>query len=170
MKLGIKLIGAALFIGIGLWLIQVGKTVADAKNAGLLDETQTEKYQASRENNLKSIHRALMQAADSDGEFPDAAKWMETALIRLKTSDLTEEEAKNKLRVPGAKNGDFGYSFNAVFSKVHPGEIKVKANTILVFESKATTWNASGNPESDAKDGAKGVTFEGKVVDLPVKK
>lgn len=148
-------------------MIQVGKTLSDASKAGLLDETKTEKYQASRDNNLKAIHRALMLAADSDGEFPEATKWMETALIRLKTSDISEDEAKEKLKIPGLGPTEFGYALNTVFGKAHPGEIKVKSDAILVYESKDASWNAHGNPETDGRDGGKAVTFGGEIISLP---
>ena len=159
-------------IGVGLlmavlavfWLIQVGIVLAGAKRAGLLDDEQTIKYQVSRDNNLKAIHRALMQANESEGHFPSADKWMDIALIRLKTSDITEDEAKGKLRVPGSK--EYGYAINSVLAGKALDNARLRGDTVLAFESVDQKWNASGLPEKDAAKGAKGVTLEGKIVGL----
>ena len=158
---------AVLVVGalvLGGWLIQVGLVLADAKKAGLLDEEKIEKYRVGRENNLIAIHKSLMQAAESDGAFPKADKWMETALIRLKTSDLTEVEAKDKLRVPGRTSGSFGYALNAAVSEHHPDDFKSKPDTVLVFESRSDSWNATGDPDKDGVNGGRAVTIEGKIV------
>lgn len=160
----LKWIVIVLGLCLGLWLVQVAIVVATAKRAGLLDEEQIEKYKVSRDNNLAAIHKAMVQAADSDGGFPKAESWMDTALLRLKTSDLSEEEAKDKLRIPGQPAGGYGYAFNSALSGRHPDDFRAKANTILVFESKATTWNAAGDPAKDAAPGGKAVTLEGKVI------
>lgn len=145
-----------------LWLIQVGLVLRDAKKAGLLDDVKTEKYEASRDNNLKAIHQALMRSQESEGTLPPAANWMDAALVRLKTSDLTEDEAKAKLKRPGQKS--FGYSINSSMAGKDTRAIRVKVGTILVFESQSTAWNASGDPAKDAIDGGKAVTLEGEVV------
>jgi len=162
------------FVGVGLvmavlavlWLIQVGFVLADAKRAGLLDEEKTVKYQVSRDNNLKAIHKALIQAAESDGGFPEAKKWMDTAWIRLKTGDLSEAEAKDKLRVPGLASGVYGYAFNSALSGKHPDDFKGKTETIMVYESKQEIWNGCGDPAKDAMVDGKAITLAGDVVKL----
>lgn len=148
-----------------LWLGQVIKAFSDARKAGLLSDEKVEKYQVGRENNLKAIHKALLQAADSDGQFPKAEKWMESALIRLKTSDLSESEAQKKLAVPGLTEG-FGYAFNDVFSGKRPEDFKGKEKSVFIYESKQTAWDAHGDPAKDARPGGKGVAFDGTVVNL----
>lgn len=154
-----------IFLGLMVWLFQVGMALMDAKKAGLLDEEKTDKYQVSRENNLTAIHKALLQAADSDGGFPAADKWMDTAVLRLKTGDLSEAEAREKLKVPGGTEG-YGYAFNKALGGKHPDDFKDKGKTVIVYESVATQWNASGDPLKDARPKAKGVTLQGDVVDV----
>lgn len=146
------------------WLYQVAMTVRDAKKSGWLDDVEVDKYQAGRENNLKAIHKALVQAAESDGQFPPAATWMDAALIRLKTSDLTEEETKIKLRVPGQDNGGYGYAINVVIAGKKPEELKSVQDAVLVFESNKSAWNASGDPDKDARKAGKGITLAGEIV------
>lgn len=152
------------FLAATPWLIQVSLAVADAKKAGLLDEEKTDKYQVGRENNLKAIHKALMQAADSDGVFPPAKSWMDVALLRLKTGDLTIDEAKDKLRVPGSKAGEFGYALNSEVAGKTPDDFKSRPNTILVFESRDSIWNASGDPATIGREGGKAITISGDIV------
>jgi len=147
------------------WMIQVAQAVADAKKGGLLDEEKTEKYQVGRDNNLKAICTALKQAADSDGQFPPAAKWMESAMVRLKTSDINESEAQQKLMVPGRKDG-FGYAYNGALAGKSPDDFKAKGKTVIVYESKQTKWDAFGDPAKDALPGGKGVTLDGDIVDF----
>lgn len=143
------------------------RVVMDAKKSGWLDDVKTDKYQAGRTNNLKAIHKALMQAQESDGQFPPADHWMEVALIRLKTSDITENEAKDKLRRPGGNPSDFGYAINSTFAGKSMDQVRVAKSAILVFESLSVGFNASGSPEKDGLKSGKGITFEGEVVDLP---
>jgi hypothetical protein len=146
-------------------LIQVAQAYSDAKKAGLLTEVPTEKYEVGRANNLRAIQKALAQAADSDGKYPEAAKWMESAQIRLKTSDLSEAEAQLKLKVPGSAVG-FGYAFNDAVGGKSPDAWKAKGTTIIVYESLQTGWDAHGDPSKDGKKGGKAVTVAGDVVDL----
>ncbi|MBS1723256.1 MAG: hypothetical protein JSS66_09925 [Armatimonadetes bacterium] len=148
------------------WLVQVALTVRDAKKAGLLDEETTEKYKVGRENNLKAIQKALLQLADSDGSLPKDGKWMDAALVRLKTSDISEQEARDKLVVPGAKPGEFGYALNRAFLGKHPDQFRKDPKTILVFESTNRAWNAVGEPLSDGTKGGKGIALDGTIIQL----
>lgn len=156
-------IGAVLAVLAAAWLVQVGKAALDAKKAGLLDDVQTDKYQVGRENNLKAIQAALLSSAESEGKLPDAKGWMDQALIRLKTGDISEQEAKDKLKVPGLAASDYGYAINDKLAG-KPLDAQAAAETVLVFESKDKSWNAHGDPEKDAVTGGKGVTVSGKVV------
>ena len=144
------------------WLINAAKAVSDAKKSGILDDVETDKYKVGRENNLKAIQKALLQAADSDGTFPAADKWMDQALLRLKTSDISEDEAKDKLRVPGLKPREFGYAINDGVAGKSLADIKDKS-IILVFESTNTAWNAHGDPAKEAKPGGKLISVDGTV-------
>ncbi|MBS1713858.1 MAG: hypothetical protein JST30_05925 [Armatimonadetes bacterium] len=156
-------VGALIVVLVGTWLFQVAQAAMDAKKAGLLDDVATEKYQVGRENNLKAIQASLLLSAESEGKLPDAGQWMDQALIRLKTSDLTEAEAKDKLRVPGRGGLDYGYAVNDKLAG-KPLDVKAEAETVLVFESRDASWNAHGDPDKDAATGGKGVTVSGKVV------
>lgn len=148
------------------WLVQVALTVRDAKKSGWLDDVEFEKYRAGRENNLKAIQKALLQAADSDGQLPPDNKWMESALIRLKTSDLSEDETKLKLKVPGVKGDGYGYAMNTALTGKKSAELKDLGGKVLVYESTQSTWDAVGDPDKDARKNAKGVTVAGDIVEI----
>ena len=158
-------VGAAVALLAVVWIVQVVKVAMDAKKAGFLDDVETEKYQVGRDNNLKAIQASLLLSAESEGQLPDAGQWMDQALIRLKTSDISEEEAKAKLRVPGRTPPDFGYAINDKLAG-RPLDTKADAENVLVFESAKTSWNAHGDPAKDAAPHAKGVTVAGQVVTL----
>lgn len=148
------------------WLFQVAMAAKDVKNSGLIDDVDTEKYQASRDNNLLAIHQALERARESDGKYPAAKDWMDQALIRLKTSDLTIEEAKEKLHRPGTPAGKFGYAINKSLAGLDLSAVRLKQSTVIVYESKSDAWNAAGDPAMDAVPSGKGVTLDGKIVGL----
>ncbi len=124
------------------------------------------KYNVSREANLKAIYTALMLAHDSDGQFPPAKEWMDAIKTRLRTTDLPESEAIQKLQNPTipAKPGVWGYALNSKLAEKFKGDIKNPDTTPLVFESKNTEWNASGDPEKDRESAGWAISVSGKII------
>jgi hypothetical protein len=151
-------LGACLGVALAAWLWQVGNTVLDLARAGAFDEVQQREYQADREGNLKAIHRALVMTAESEGAVP-GDDWMDQAMLRLKTRDLSEDEAAKKLVRPGVASG-YGYGLNEAAAG-KPVE-DLEAGTVLVFESAQTARNHVGKPEPGLA-----VTVGGDVVSIP---
>jgi len=107
------------------------------------------KYTAGNETNLKALQTALMLYHESEGQFPQAAGWMDAIEPRIRTFDMELSEAKKKLVRPdlAGKEGEFGYALNDAASGKYKDDVGGKA--ILVFESKATARNAHGDPAKD---------------------
>lgn len=124
------------------------------------------KYIVSREANLKAIYTALMLAHESDGQLPPAKEWMDAIKTRLRTTDLAESEAIQKLQNPTiqAKPGVWGYAMNSKLAGQFKGDIKNPDTTTLVFESKNTNWNASGDPGKDRESGGWSISVSGKII------
>lgn len=108
---------------------------------------QKREYDATSEGNLRAIYNALLLYHQSEDMFPDASGWMEAAELRLNTADLKEGEAAKKLVRPdlAGQPGAFGYAFNKALSQMYKDDVK-DPKTPLVFESKETSRNASGDP------------------------
>ena len=105
---------------------------------------------------------------ESEGQFPQAAEWMDAIANRITTTDMKPGEGEKKLHDPAYSGADqFGYALNAEASGKYKGDIKDKS-AILIYESKTTIKNASGDPKKDERaPGAKAVTLDGKIVSLP---
>lgn len=157
-------VGIAGLIALGALAVPFVRLGLAANRAGLLSTAEPEKYSASRAGNLKAIATALQLSYESDGQFPEASKWMDTLFTRMKTDNLSEEQAKEKLQRPGVASGAFGYAMNTAAS----GKLKreLPPGTVIIFESVPTGWNASG-PLDKALKGAWGVTLDGETVELP---
>lgn len=160
-------VGIVALIALGAVAVPFVRLGLAANRAGMFTQAKPETYSASRRGNLEAIKTALELAYESDGQFPDAAKWMDTLFTRMKTDNLTEDQAKEKLRRPGAPAGSFGYAMNPAAA----GKLKreLEPGTVLVFESKAGQWNAVAAP-SESIPGAWGLTVEGQVVDVTTHK
>jgi len=117
------------------------------------------KYAAPGTERLMAIHTALSLYHDPEGQFPAANGWMDAIENRLATNDLKKGEAEKKLHRPDLPDGQYGYSINAEAAGKYKDDLKPGA--ALVFESKATTRNASGNPKTDASGASIGI--DGKV-------
>jgi hypothetical protein len=129
------------------------------------------KYNANNEANLKALRLALMAYHESEGEFPDASGWMDAIKSRVKVDNMSSAESDKKFVNPlyPAKTGVFGYALNDAASRKYKGDLK--KNTILIFDSTDTAWNAHGDPVKlrPAKPfpgGQVGITVEGSIVRL----
>jgi hypothetical protein len=126
-----------------------GPAVADFVRVYGLDslmKPEKHKYSATSEENLKAIYQGMMLFHESEGQFPNADEWMDDITNRLKTNDLERGEAEKKLIRPEflADSGKFAGKYK--------DDITDKSKTPLVYESKGTAKNASGDPASD-RDG-----------------
>ncbi|MCC6402688.1 MAG: hypothetical protein IT207_01625 [Fimbriimonadaceae bacterium] len=156
-KFAVLVIGLGLGAGAAWWLYQVGSAALDLAKAGAFSEVEQREYHPDREGNLKAIHKALMLVAESDGALP-TADWESAAMLRLKTRDLSEEEAKKKL-VPVGSDAK-RYRLNEAVLGKYPKDLDPA--TVLVFES-ASEKADTGIPEP----GAMAITVAGKIVEVP---
>lgn len=129
------------------------------------------KYNASNDANLKALRAALMQFHESEGQFPAAAKWMDSIKNRIRVDNMEASETDKKFVNPlyPAKTGVFGYGFNDAAGDKYKGDLKPK--TILVFDSSDTAWNAHGDPvklkpKGPYPGGQEGITLDGTLVRL----
>jgi len=85
-----------------------------AHGAGLLEHHDERTYNATNEGNLKALYTALMLYHDSEGQFPQAAGWMDAIKTRIQANDMKPEEAAKKLVNPLAATGagTYGYAMN----------------------------------------------------------
>ena len=136
----------------------------------LQDNSPNIKYNASNENNLKALYTAFKEYHESEGQFPDSAKWMDEVKPRIKLDNMDASESAKKLINPlyPAKNGVYGYAMNDAANAKYRGDLK--PTTILIFDSSHTGWNAHGDPaklKPKGDGGDEGITVEGKIVKLP---
>jgi hypothetical protein len=155
-----------LLLGAGVFFSEPGKAVRDLWNAGVLQALAggTERRAASedREESLRSIWAALRAYQDSEGQYPAAENWMEALEPRLRTNDMTAEEAAKRLVRPDLRGtaGTYGYALNAAAAAKFRGDLP--GDPVLVFESKAREKNATGDPAQD-RDGL-AITCDGEIV------
>jgi len=129
---------------------------------GVLEKIPEREYNATNEANLQALRTAMILYHDSEEQFPASSGWMDAVKISLRTNDLKDGEEQKKLRIPGAKEGEFGYGMNDAISGKYRDDLP--ADTVIIFESKNRSWNAHGDPK---KDGAgSGITLDGKIVKL----
>ena len=151
---------ALIFTGLAIW---IGPVLVSAKKAGLLDSTEAEKYQPSREANLKAIATALNLVHDSDGVYPPAENWMDTIGNRLQRNGMTNADAQLKLVRPGldpAKK-QFGYAYNKGLAGKYRGDVADK-QALLVVESRTLTRNYAS--DGRLEPGLWGITLDGTIV------
>lgn len=174
-SLGKKIgIGALLLVIVGLIVLfgtSFGKGLRDVTKTGVLQdvvkrhENGTFVSSGSAEN-LKALGTGLKQYESSEGQYPDADRWMDQLLPRVTLNNLPKKEARKKFIRPDLSGGDGAYGFamnDAAAGKYH-GDLP--KGTVLVFESNATGWNAHGDPKKDGRAGGSGLTVEGTVVPL----
>lgn len=146
------LLGCVLPVGLVLLVggIVYGPVVRDFWRAGvlpdLLSKTEMREYEAGREENLQEIHRAIMRHHDSEGAFPEAANWMDDVRRRIKTNDMTDEEALKKLQNPlcGGAADCYRYALNRAVSGMYIEDIPNADEVVLVYETSDPAWNAAG--------------------------
>lgn len=158
--------GSIVVICGGLGIFFGDSLIAVVKLATKLDlrETAPATYTADRNENLKSIHRALMLYHENEGQFPEASHWMDAIRPQLRPSDMKEGEEIKKLKNPLVKAGEnsFGYIFNSALGAMNEGDIK-DTSAVLVQESTTDTkYNASGKISEDKS--LLGVTVAGEIV------
>lgn len=124
---------------------------------------ETHNYTGTTTENLRRIRTALMLYHDSEGQFPEASRWMDAAQDRLQTADLNKGEGIKKLVRPDLiqSDGGYGYAFNDACSKKYKDDLK-DPKTILVFESNDTNFDAHGDPAKIRKGLA--ITIDGTIL------
>lgn len=167
-------LGALAAIGVGvlvLYTTSFGKGLRDVWSTGAV-QAMTKKhvdgtYSAeSSVDNLKALSTGLKSYESSEGQYPDAAKWMDQLSPRLILNNLPKAEAEKKLVRPDlvGQEGAYGYAFNDAAAGKYRGDLA--KGTILLFESAATGRNAHGDPTTDGKPGGSALTIDGTIVAL----
>lgn len=158
-----------LLMGLAIW---IGPTLKDLYQGGVFDQVGMRKYQGDTAQNLKAIRTALMLYHDSEGQFPPANSWMDAIENRMKSADLSDNDAKQKLIDPFFRNQPhhFGYAFNSSAAGKYKGDFK-DPKLILVFVSSNWERNAHGSPrillpKPSRPGGNYGITLDGTVVKL----
>lgn len=142
-------LGLCLVLAYALW--RFGPTLADAYRAGFFDKQPDRRYSGSTMANLKALYIAMMLYHDSEEGFPPANAWMDRIESRLRTADMSKEEASKKLRDPalGSDPTVYGYAMNQACGGKYKMDVG-PASTVLLFTSKDTRRNANGDPSRDA--------------------
>lgn len=163
-------------LGIGVALLAIGgvvfgPTLRDLYNAGFdpFKESKKLKWHPDTETNLKALHTALKLHHDSEDQFPKAAQWMEAALKRVATQQLSKEEATKKFIDPaaGGAPGVYGFAMNDAAGEKYLGDLKDAASMPLLFQSTETAWNAHGDPAKIGRPGGMAISADGKIIRLP---
>lgn len=166
-------LGFLILVGvILLFTTATGKAFRDLwKNGAIqaaVSKVPQRKYEdKSSDDNLKALFTAFKLYQDSEGQYPDASKWMDQIAPRLVLNDLPKKEAEKKLVRPDlAGQADaYGYAINDAAAGKYIGDLP--KGTVLLFESSATARNAHGDPKKDGKAGGRAVTIEGSLASVP---
>lgn len=147
----LMIVGAVVLV---LGYIYVGPLIQLANGLvkkGVLEKAENRTYSGGTADNLRALYTAIMFVHESDGQFPDASKWMDAVKMRIQSGDMTAEESQKKLLDPalGGKQGAYGFAMNDACSNKYKGDLK-DPKTILLFESSDTKWNAHGDPTAMA--------------------
>jgi len=153
---------------VGFFLYRIGQDVWSLQRAGFFEQIEKQEYQASRLDNLKALHTALTLYHDSEGQYPSAAGWMDAIEPSLNTADLKDGESKKKMIRPdlAAQPGAYGYGISSAAAGKFKDDVPEKGSAILVFESKATTRNATGEAKTEGLPKGKAVTIDGAIVEF----
>ena len=148
---GLTLAGLLVAVVCVLEFTGFGKAFKDFWKHGIIQaaveqDDQTRRYEASEANNLKAIYTALMLFHDSEGQFPSAKHWMDSIQNRLRTTDMSPQEAAKKLVRPGLPSGGgaYGYAMNDKASEKYNKDLNPKMP--LIFDSRDLKKNAHGDP------------------------
>lgn len=164
-------IGIAALVAILLGLIfftEPGQAVQDLWRRGMIQAAvfkgKKGAFKGGRKESLTAIHTALMLYHDSEEAFPPANSWMDAIEGRIVTNDLSKKGAEKKLVRPDLRDAEglYGYAFNVKAAGKYKDDIG-PATTALVYESKQTTRNASGDPATDADTDAMSIDVAGTV-------
>ncbi|MBX3119771.1 MAG: hypothetical protein KF784_11945 [Fimbriimonadaceae bacterium] len=142
--------------------------------AGSFDKADKVKYRGDLEDSLKKLRAALMLYHDSEGQFPDAAGWMDAIRNRVRTGNMADSEAMKKFMDPSAQTGAegvYGIAMNDAFSGQYIDDVKDLDKTPLLFVSSDTKWNAHGTPEKLLPKPAReagnwAIMVDGKILEL----
>lgn len=170
LKKNILRVGAVvLIVAIGIVAISpAGKAIRTLLPAFLQkDVSGTEEFKGNVAERLKAMKTAADLYHQSEDAFPKAETWTDDLLARLQTQNLKPGEAEKKLKRPDLETSadQYGFAINKAVAGKYKGDIK-DPKTILIFESKETKKNASGDPKTDGKEGGQGITISGEVVKL----
>ena len=159
----------AFILVLGFLLVWYGPLALGLYRQGFFDDMlhpqEQKRYEGTSIDNLKAMHTALLGFEDSEGQFPEGAKWMDAISNRLQTNDLKPGEGLRKLVHPrnAGQPAKYGYAYNdAVAGKYH-GDIK-DPKTIVVFESEGTEKNLHGDPAKLRKPGGLAITLSGEIL------
>ncbi|MGV3615908.1 MAG: hypothetical protein ACO1SV_11285 [Fimbriimonas sp.] len=166
-KIGIGCLGLVVVVALLTAFTPPGKAVQDLWRNGAIQALffpePKRTYDATNESNLEALHTALLLYHDSEGQFPAGNGWMDAIQPRIATSDLAKGEAEKKLVRPdlAGQADKFGYALNAKAAGKYKDDVG-DGKTVLIYESKATGRNASGDPVTD-RDGM-AVTIDGTIL------
>ena len=147
---GCLLVFVLVLVGAGVFY---GPVIRDLMSNGflqsLLSGENMRKYSGTSMENLKALSTAMKLYQESEGQFPESAGWMDALEDRVKSHNMTQEEADKKFHDPtlGKKPDVYGYAMNDLLSKMYIGDVKDPSKTPLLFDSKDTSRNAHGSPE-----------------------
>ena len=132
--------------------------------SGVLEPEVMRKYQGSNEDNLKALYTAMMKYHESEGQLPDAGRWMDLLKPRVRTNDMAQSEAEKKFIFPAyiGRPGKYGYAMNPAASGKFKGDLPPK--TPLIFNSNDTKWNAQGDPKKLEPKGGEAIAIDGTVI------
>ncbi|MCW5942538.1 MAG: hypothetical protein KIS66_09925 [Fimbriimonadaceae bacterium] len=167
------LVGIASLLGV--FVMGAALTVADTAKAvaesGFTEDVAKRDYRGDTEANLKALYVAAKLFHDSEERFPKSSEWMDAIASRIRTNDLTEEEAAKKLANPdlAKASNEYGFAMNDAASERFADDLP--ADTVLFFESRDLARNAHGDPATDARQPARAegdlaITVKGTIVRL----
>ncbi len=166
LKLFKRIVAIAAILLIGYGAFRFLPDFLALKNAGFLENAEAKKtqYSASREENLKALHGALIRFHDSEDRFPEGKDWMGQLKPYLDTGDLVEGAWSKKLRNPllGPGSDWGGYVLNSEVAGKHKLDLKKGVKTVLMTEDKSAVGAAVGPAKSSA--GMMSILVDGTVV------
>lgn len=167
----LTIIGAAALTAAIVYVGPIIRLASALIKKGVLEKAPDRTYSSSVQANLKALYTAMMFVHESDGQFPDASKWMDAVKVRIQTGDMSAAEAQKKLLDPTVSEpGSFGFAMNDACSQKYVGDVK-DPKTVLLFQSQNKAWNAHGDPKKDIPSPARGgqtlgITISGDVVSI----
>jgi predicted RND superfamily exporter protein len=145
------------------------KLAIGLNNKGVFDAPKTATYSGDTKENLQALYTALMFVHESDGQFPNAAQWMDKVEPRLKAYNVNGVTSKLHDPTLGDSPTRYGFAMNDACSGRYKGDLPT--GTILLFTSQDTVRNAHGDPKTSLAQpprtgGNWGITVKGDMVKL----